>query len=305
MSKDTMMEAGAAALPVACVVYHGGCVDGLFGLAVVRRALEGKGYEVRAIAGAYNKPLLSMEGAALVVCVDFCPTAEQLQDLRAAHDNVTIIDHHDTARPLLERVFSVMRVVFDLDESGATLAWRHYFPDEHMPTLLAYVRDRDLWRWELPGSKAINYMLQKLKRTEGALPSFELWDDVDYIAALAKQGMVEMRVRDEAVLSAVARCHWRQVGIHRVPCTMMQLWESELGHELLNAHPEALMSANISVQPDGSVRFSVRSCDRVHVGQLMSNMFGGGGHPNAAGAEFADVAELERCCPTIKHGGQL
>lgn len=303
--KDTMMEAGAAALLVACVVYHGGCVDGLFGLAVVRRALEGKGYEVRAIAGAYNKPLPSMEGAALVVCVDFCPTAEQLQDLRAAHDNVTVIDHHDTARPLLEHVRGMMEVVFDMDESGATLAWRHYFPGEPMPALLGYVRDRDLWRWELPGSKPINYMLQKLKRHEGALPPFDLWGHGGYIDSLKSMGDVEMRVRDEAVLSAVARCHWRQVGVHRVPCTMMQLWESELGHELLNAHPEALISANISVQADGSVRFSVRANDRLHVGDLMRDLFGGGGHPNAAGAEFADVAALEAACPTIKHGGRL
>lgn len=297
MSKDTMMEAGAAALPVACVVYHGGCVDGLFGLAVVRRALEQRGYEVTAVAGAYNKPLPSMAWASLVVCVDFSPPRAELLALEGTGVGLLVLDHHDTAREALD---GLDFAIFDADESGATLAWRHYFPDEPMPALLAYVRDRDLWRWELPGSKAINYMLQKLKRTEGALPGFERWDDRGYIHALRTAGDVQMHVRDEAVVSAVARCHWRQVGVHRVPCTMMQLWESELGHELLNAHPEALMSANISVQPDGSVRFSVRANDRLHVGDLMRDLFGGGGHPNAAGAEFADVAELERRCPTIK-----
>lgn len=301
MSKDTMMEAGAAALPVACVVYHGGCVDGLFGLAVVRRALEARGYHVDAVAGAYNKPLPSMAGASLVVCVDFSPPRAELLALEGTGVGLLVLDHHDTAKDALD---GLDFAIFDADESGATLAWRYFFRDAPMPALLAYVRDRDLWRWELPGSKAINYMLQKLKRHEGGLPPFELWGHAGYIDSLRSMGGVEMRVRDEAVLSAVARCHWRQVGVHRVPCTMMQLWESELGHELLNAHPEALLSANISVQADGSVRFSVRANDRVHVGQLMADLFGGGGHPNAAGAEFADVAALEAACPTIKHGGR-
>lgn len=299
MNQDAMMEAGTSALPRAAVVYHGGCVDGLFGLAVVRRALEQRGYQVDAVAGAYNKPLPSMGWAAMIVCVDFSPPRAELLALEATGVGLLVLDHHDTAKDALA---GLDFAIFDAEESGATLAWRYFFRDMSMPTLLGHVRDRDLWLWEMPGSHAINYMLQKLKRLELGLPAFELWDDPAYIGGLRAQGEIEMRVRDEAVNSAVERCHWRQVGEHRVPCTVMMLWESELGHELLKAHPEAELSANISVQADGSVRFSARSCDRVHVGQLMSSLFGGGGHPNAAGAMFADVAELERCCPTIKVG---
>ena len=30
-----------------------------------------------------------------------------------------------------------------------------YVPDEELPAILAYVRDKDLWRWELPHSRAV------------------------------------------------------------------------------------------------------------------------------------------------------
>lgn len=238
MDQDTMLEAGASRLPVAVVVYHGGCVDGLFAAAVAQRALSARGFEVELYAAEHKRPLPAFPHAQHVVCVDFCPPADELQGLRYYPHGVTVIDHHDSARELLESVRDVIGVVFDLNESGATLAWRHYFPGEPMPTLLAYVRDRDLWRWGLPDSQAISASLQRLKREVGGLPAFELWDDPDYIEQLRAEGEVEIRVRDEAVASAVSRCHWRWVAGHRVPCMAMMLWKSELGHALPKAHPE-------------------------------------------------------------------
>jgi oligoribonuclease NrnB/cAMP/cGMP phosphodiesterase (DHH superfamily) len=300
MDQDTMLEAGASRLPVAVVVYHGGCVDGLFAAAVAQRALSARGFEVELYAAEHKRPLPAFPKAQHIVCVDFCPPADELQDLRYFCPNVTVIDHHDSARELLMGVRSMLEVVFDLDESGATLAWRHYFPGEPMPTLLAYVRDRDLWRWGLPDSQAINASLQRLKREVGGLPAFELWDDPDYIEQLRAEGEVEIRVRDEAVASAVSRCHWRWVAGHRVPCTAMMLWESELGHALLKAHPEAPFAVNFSVLDDGRVRFSVRGAGKLHLGELMRDTFGGGGHPNAAGAMFPGLYALDAACPVVK-----
>lgn len=304
MEIDTMMEAGAVWTSRGCavVVYHGGCVDGLFAAAVTERALKARGWQVELYAAEHKRPLPAFPHARHVVCVDFCPPADELQDLRAGCADVLVIDHHDSARELLQHVRGMINVRFDLNESGATLAWRHYNPADPLPTLLAYVRDRDLWRWELPHSQAINASLQRLKREVSGLPAFELWDDPDYIERLRAEGEVEMRVRDEAVASAVARCHWREVAGYRVPCTAMMLWESELGHALLKAHPDAAFSVNFSVLDDGRVRFSVRGMDKLHLGELMRDTFGGGGHPNAAGAMFPSLSALDAACPAVKGG---
>lgn len=304
MEIDTMLEAGAPWTSRGCavVIYHGGCVDGLFAAAVAERALKVQGWQVELYAAEHKRPLPAFPHARHVVCVDFCPPAGELQDLRAACPDVTVIDHHDSARSLLEHVRGMITVCFDLDESGATLAWRYYFPDKPIPLLLAYVRDRDLWRWSLCASQAVNASLQKLKRTPDALPAFELWGDHTYIESLRAAGEVEIRVRDEAVASAVARCHWRCVAGYRVPCTAMMLWESELGHALLEAHPDAPFSVNFSVLDDGRVRFSVRGADKLHLGELMREVFGGGGHPNAAGAMFPSLAALDAACPAVKGG---
>lgn len=44
---------------------------------------------------------------------------------------------------------------FDLDRSGAAIAWEHFNRDA-APDLIRYVEDRDLWRWSLPDSEAVS-----------------------------------------------------------------------------------------------------------------------------------------------------
>jgi len=45
---------------------------------------------------------------------------------------------------------------FNNNKSGVMLAWDYFFPMLTPPKLLLYVEDRDLWRFKLPDSRAIN-----------------------------------------------------------------------------------------------------------------------------------------------------
>ena len=64
--------------------------------------------------------------------------------------DVIVIDHHKTAMQSLEGLSDAITKRFDMQECGATLAWKTFFPKEPVPVLLQYVRDRDLWLKELP-----------------------------------------------------------------------------------------------------------------------------------------------------------
>ena len=44
---------------------------------------------------------------------------------------------------------------FDMSRSGAQIAWE-YFENKPAPPLVSYVQDRDLWKWELQDSQAVN-----------------------------------------------------------------------------------------------------------------------------------------------------
>ena len=50
--------------------------------------------------------------------------------------------------------------LFDMERSGAMLAWNFAHPDEPAPALIAAIQDRDLWRFELEHSKSLATLLR-------------------------------------------------------------------------------------------------------------------------------------------------
>lgn len=42
---------------------------------------------------------------------------------------------------------------FDMNRSGAGLAWDFFFPSEPRPEMINYIQDRDIWTWKLQRSQ--------------------------------------------------------------------------------------------------------------------------------------------------------
>ena len=136
-------------------IYHAGCPDGFGAAWAVWKAW---GNEARYLPRGHEDPLRArdFEGRQ-VVFVDIAPPLESLRELAEHAAQITILDHHVSARdrfesdPGLCNAFqqSGHTVLFDLGHSGAILAWRHFHPDAEIPAILRYVEDQDLWIWEL------------------------------------------------------------------------------------------------------------------------------------------------------------
>ncbi len=127
--------------------YHKNCLDGLASAAVVKRAIPTT--QVQAVQYGHDRP--SVIGQDLIL-VDFGFPLKEMQALKREAQTLTWIDHHVTSQAVQQELGWG---IFDQNECGASLAWKHFFPDEELPLVLQYVRDRDLWLWKLPHSKAI------------------------------------------------------------------------------------------------------------------------------------------------------
>src|SRR4030095_3124263 len=138
--------------------FHAGCPDGFGAAWSVWRAW---GEDARYVPRGHDPdPPRRAHVGGTVVFVDIAPDNQYLRQLADEAAHVVVLDHHWSAReryaadPGVENlvVDGGHQVVFDLDYSGAVLAWRHFHPDEPVPPLLAYVQDQDLWQWALPRS---------------------------------------------------------------------------------------------------------------------------------------------------------
>ncbi len=96
-----------------------------------------------------------------VVVVDFTYTQEATKRMCKMAKTVLTLDHHKTAERNLVGLekLSNFYYVFDMERSGAQIAWDWVYPDSKRPWFIDYIGDRDLWKFKLPNSDLINTAL--------------------------------------------------------------------------------------------------------------------------------------------------
>lgn len=278
------------------VLYHDNCPDGFTAAWAVWRRL-GDEAKYRAVNYGQEPPVADALGRR-VILVDFSYSRPGLNALREASAQLVIYDHHKTAEAdLLGWVPRTQdRVVFDMERSGAGIAWDEFHPGEATwiglrPSLVSYVEDRDLWRWALPSSREVSEYLFSLPRT------FQEWDRVDAQwgpntgppteafgrAVIVGEALLRAkRQRVEVVCNNVRWMVFSSPSGHvRLP-VVNAAWDfSELGEYLCERFPEAPAGGYYFDRTDKR-QWGFRSRAGFDVSALC-RVYGGGGHAAAAG----------------------
>ena len=264
------------------VLYHGGCNDG-FTAAYCAWTVLGNSAEYIGVNYGEVPPTIA-QGDRIYV-VDFSYPREIMVSWAKVASELLVLDHHKTAQ---EALLGLSFATFNMNKSGAVLAWEYWHPNEPIPTLIQYVQDRDLWRKKLNLSDQVFVMLRSFRQ------EFEVWDTLAHLSpddflSLAKMigtPILEKRQRDvEAIASTYT---WTEIGGYKVPTveTSKPGLTSDIGHYLCQLFPEAPFSAIGWSDEDGKTRWGLRSVGDFDVSQI-AKQFGGGGHKNAAGFEQA------------------
>lgn len=287
-------------------VYHGGCDDGFGAAWCVRKKW---GDAVQFVPGAYGgfEWPADLHGKHILF-VDFSLKRQQMEELAnggiTGHipRSIVVLDHHKTAEAEL-RDWSVVGLtltevptflgmnmqetndqivaLFDMEKSGARLAWEFCFPGEPVPPLIEHIEDRDLWRFRLLTTHAVSAALRTYEH------EFGLWDELD-VPSLIAEGTVVLRGHQKNVQTFIRNRYWTEVGGVRVPVVNVPYhYASDCADAMLKAEPDAPFCASWFRRADGKVQWSLRSrYDRMDVSEVAKRM-GGGGHRNAAGFEQA------------------
>ena len=233
-----------------------------------------------------------------VLILDFSYPWAVMERLIAEQPYVRLFDHHQTA---LQNLAGLPGCVLDMERSGTMITFQSIQqelygetpPQDVAPDLIRYTQDRDLWRWQLPDSRAINAYI-------GSVPyQFDEWnrlahqlEDFDRRNVAIQCGLALLR-HQEQVVKAQAE-HVRMMDIlgvnpetgfahwYHVPVANATVHASETATLLLDNYPDAPCAAVYRDTPAGH-RWSLRSEDgRADVARVAETN-GGGGHRNAAG----------------------
>ena len=253
-------------------IYHGNCADGFGAAWAVRQAIP----EADFFAATYQAPPPDVTGKR-VVMVDFSYKRPVLLDMASKAESILILDHHKSAAEDLVDLPANVAAVFDMERSGAMMAWQHFFPEVPPPRLIEHIQDRDLWRFALPGTREIQANVFSYPY------DFGVWDSLmaSDVELLRGEGAAIERKHHKDIAELVKVTRRRMViGGFDVPvANLPYTLSSDAGHLMAQGEPFAACYWDT---PDGRV-FSLRSSDAGQDVSAIAKTYGGGGHRNAAG----------------------
>lgn len=258
-------------------IYHGNCADGFGAAWAVRKALGENNVEF--YPGVYQSPPPDITDRE-VLMVDFSYRRSVLEQIIAICDTLVILDHHKSASEDLGGLNNVrpgVKIIFDMDRSGAGLAWDYFHPGKLRPALINHIEDRDLWRFKLVGTREIQAALFSYPY------DFAIWDklmDMNPNELMTEGGAIERKHhKDIAELVAVTK-RTMIIGGYAVPvANLPYTLTSDAGH--LMAQGERFAACYWDT-PEGRV-FSLRSTEEGLDVSAIAQAYGGGGHAHASG----------------------
>lgn len=280
------------------VLYHNNCTDGLAAAYCAWKVLP---KETTFIPVNYSQafPKLDITPEDNVYIVDFCYPFEVLQKSLPKGCRVVVLDHHKTAQQDFEKIVNhedwVGTGSFDLNKSGAMLAWEWFMDGKDPPAIIQHVQDRDLWKFELPATADVIAGLRAFKDSH----KFEVFDTLVYddkgsfntemVKKLSSIGSVlnEKSAKDCNEFARKGSEKVRAVIFHGHKTALYNTTTliSEIGAAVLRSGQCYDVSMSFFVTSDLKMVFSLRSHDKggnVDVAKIAKG-FGGGGHTNAAG----------------------
>ena len=260
------------------VMYHGNCYDGLTAAwiawmaGVQRENMFPLSHGSEALAGLY------LPKDAKVLMTDFSLPLAELQKMRESVDTLIVLDHHKTAEADLQ---GLDWAYFDMNESGASLTWDFFNPSQRRPKLVQYIKEHDLWKFELPYSTLVRSFIRSYDMTI---------ENLSYLSTVLSQNFNRVIVEGEGIQRAMdaaveMMCSQAIVGEiegYRVPIANATIYFSEVGSRLLELYHDAPFAAYYMDRSDGVRQWGLRSRPGFDCSEI-AKTFGGGGHAQAAG----------------------
>ncbi len=267
-------HAGSTMVRPLCI-FHKNCLDGSCAAAIVRLREP----DCEFLPMQYGQTAPAVLGRKVYI-VDFGLPVEQMRAVRAQAEEVVWLDHHASQLPV--RNLLGWGTV-DTAECGATLTWRHFFPQTPPPPVIAYIKDKDLWQWQLPDSRAIAAGLESRfrgDRLDGLLDA-----DLEEMARLGRPALEALAGRvQEAVKHGQVVEHPYGLAGRRALALRCNQDQNAIGEHVclpLSAGGMGLDLAVLFYRKGGgvwvhSLRSAQLDCAAIAIQR------GGGGHPTSA-----------------------
>jgi hypothetical protein len=147
-------------------IYHKNCPDGFSSLMVLLKAkrISKDGIIYHDVPSA-SFPPKEIDNKDIII-MDVAYKYNVLREIFERAKSVVFIDHHVTIIDEVKKLSSMpkyknkVKIIYDVNESGASLTWKYFFKNKKMPLFIQYIRDNDIGTWKLKDTKPFIYSLR-------------------------------------------------------------------------------------------------------------------------------------------------
>ena len=265
------------------VIYHKDCFDGITAAWIADRYFKMNPALIdwipEFIPATYGDKPPNVKGKDVFI-LDFSYPYDVLVEVARASQSILVLDHHKTAQQDLQ---GLPYAIFDMNKSGAGMAWDWFFVGSPRPPLITVIEDRDLWRFSLP------YTREAMAWIATVPHDLKSWDDLmgDSLEKIIERGKSIMKYIEAYGIKAREHRRVETIAGFQVPTMNIPYMNcSEHLHALMNYYDRLMLTydfvASYFLRGDNKWQFSLRSRGDFDVSEI-AKQFGGGGHRNSAG----------------------
>lgn len=267
------------------VLYHGDCKDGIGGAWAAWKKFGSKADYIPLFREIPSNLKLKDK---TIYFIDFAPrTVEEMLELRKKN-KVVALDHHVSGEIIVK---SADEYVYDINHSGAVLAWKYFHPKKPVPKLLKHIEDGDIWKFALPKTKEVSAWLgvvdfKELKDFDSIAKKFE---KPSLRKKFIEQGDLLLNFQDREI-DEIIRLTTTRVEFegHKILAVNSPVHRSAIGHIIAE---KSKSFGIVWVERANVIKVSLRSIKNFDVAKI-AEKYGGGGHKNAASFTLKKGSEL-------------
>jgi hypothetical protein len=270
--------------PDVCV-FHSPCIDGHSSAFFVWLKYKDCTFH----PGKYNEELPEnlINSSANILLVDFSYKFDYIVELSKRVASITILDHHKSFYKEIKdkHIPSNVFITYNPNHCGATLTYHSLeIGKQHkLPSLLKYVRDRDLWLKEYEETDIVHAYLTTLPLV------FEDWFDTFYSTEFEDiliGGHAVLRSHQKIIQDILPNTKEINFAGYKIPCVNIpSIFASEALNTLCQNKPFALGYYIAGDNAMISLRSAKNNPESIDVSKI-AELFNGGGHENSAGCKL-------------------
>jgi hypothetical protein len=285
--------------PSPLILYHGrSCPDGFAAALAAWLYYQGQAEFVALDHGDVKsvEDLPAIAGRAVYI-LDFSFEDALLRLIEEHAAKLVMLDHHLSAAEKLTGFQCRCGVVhFDMEKSGARLAWEFFHPQQPVPDLVRFVEDRDIWVWQYPQSAGFLAALDMEPFDFARWQALANFDAAQMVAYIERGGAMDEKFTKLAENMADSAQALTFNGVNGVMANVPGVFHSLVGDMLCKK--SGTFALLWSVDKTGVVKCGLRSQKGFSCISLAESM-GGGGHAQACGFKMKPDRLPALLCGTL------